>query len=122
MHRPYWPPLDEPPCASFDCARRLKEAGYPQDLARLGYAPDEDGVQWACPRVPNDLAAPSAGELLRWYFEVSAGDGLEPVTVFCRRSDYMALSASKDRRAATLDDAVAEVVLAHLGDTRCSRV
>lgn len=120
MFRPFWPPIDEPPCVSFDVATRLKERGYPAEFARLGYAPDEDGIARAAPFAAGMLPAPSAGELLRYYLEVS--DSIDHLVVYARRSDYLASGCGVSRVAPTIDDAVAEVILHALGDRKCSRV
>lgn len=112
MTHAHWLPQDDPKAVSFDVARRLKAAGYPQTLARLGWAkkPGDDSYR-LYPVAESEVAAPNATELLAYYLD---GGTFSTVTAFARPREYLALDESDDARAATLDDAVGELALKKL--------
>lgn len=125
MFRPYWPPIDDPKAVSFDVAARLKDAGFRGSgaICRLGWGkrgeddffrlyPVEEGAD-------DLLPAPSFSELCAYYLE----DGtLGFFSLAARRCDYLAVDEKFERVASTPDDALGELVLARLGDTRYTRV
>jgi len=125
MFRPYWPPLDDPKTVSFDVAARLADAGFKggPGICRLGWGKrGEDDFYRLYPLEEGKddlLPAPSATELLAFYLDVRAKE-LGVVTVVCQGQEYLATNGSCRRLAATLDDAVGELVLWTLGDRRCS--